>query len=495
MDMKNQEEISDTLTLKLSELTKIIEPPYAEEIERAVLGALMVDPNALNCTIDKVHSELFYSNAHKFIFEAILNLYENSSRVDMLTVTEKLRSTGHIDKAGGMLYVSQLATTVTSAAHIDTYVAILAEKYIKRELIHTASEIIRGAYSDKCDPIELLDTAQQTLRDVNNRVYESGAQSLDEVIDENWDFIRGDPKGFNAGILSGFTELDKMTMGFLPGTLTVLAARPANGKTTFAISVARKLSVEGGIPVLYFSLDKSKRDLMFRLVLQETGITWSEMNNWDSMPIEQRRMVFQKIQYLREFPLYIDDTPSINMAPIRSRCIKLLLQYGIRMVIIDCLQMVRANTNPDKYIDLKMETESVVKQLKNMAKELNIPVLVLSQLNRTADSRPSGEPRLADLRGTAAIEEYADNVIAIHRPSYYGVEHDECGNSTENQVVLTLMKSQSGRFGEIKLLFDKSNGCFSKPSATGADDPPILPTKDVDVEPPVSNPMQIDLPF
>lgn len=495
MDMKNQEELSDTLTLKLSELTKIIEPPYAEEIERAVLGALMVDQNALNYTIDKVHSELFYSNAHRFIFEAIRNLYKNSSRVDMLTVTEKLRSTGHIDKAGGMLYVSQLATSVTSAAHIDTYVAILAEKYIKRELIHIASEIIRGAYNDKRDPIELLDTAQQTLRDVNNRVYESGAQSLDEVIDENWDFIMGEPKGFNAGIPSGFTELDKMTMGFLPGTLTVLAARPANGKTSFAISVARKLSVEGGIPVLYFSLDKSKRDLMFRLVLQETGITWSEMNNWDSMPKEQWRMVFQKLQYLSEIPLYIDDTPSINMARIRSRCIKLLLQYGIRMVIIDCLQMVRISSKQDERIDLETEIELVIKQLKELAKELNMPVLVLSQLNRTADSRPSGEPRLADLRGTAAIEEYADNIIAIHRPSYYGVQRDDGGNDTENQAVLKVLKNQFGETGEIKLPLDKSGGFTSKHTTTAADEPPILPPKNVNVEAPVSDPMQIDLPF
>ena len=495
MDMKNQEEISDTLTLKLSELTKIIEPPYAEEIERAVLGALMVDPNALNCTIDKVHSELFYSNAHRFIFEAIRNLYENSNRVDMLTVTEKLRSTGHIDKAGGMLYVSQLATSVTSAAHIDTHVAILAEKYIKRELIHTASEIIRGAYSDKCDPIELLDTAQQTLRNVNNRVYESGAQSLDKVIDENWDFIVGEPNSYNTGIPSGFTELDKMTMGFLPGTLTVLAARPANGKTSFAISVARKLSVEGRIPVLYFSLDKSKREIMFRLVLQETGISWNEMNNWDSMPKEQRRMVFQKLQYLREIPLYIDDTPSINMARIRSRCIKLLLQYGIRMVIIDCLQMVRISSRQDERTDLKTETELVIKQLKKLAKELNIPVLVLSQLNRTADSRPTGEPRLADLRGSAAIEEYADNIIAIHRPSYYGVQRDDGGNNTENQTVLIVLKSQFGESGEIKLPFDKGNGYFSNLSMTEAYVPDTLPTMNEDTEATVSDPMQVDLPF
>lgn len=422
--------------------------PHALELEKCVLGALMCDTTAPHVSMGMISEELFYSSTHRFIYGAIRALYDNLQAIDMLTVVEELRRQGNLDQAGGEEYVAQLASEVVSAAHIEAHIFILKQKCVRRKLICAAREIMQSAYSDDCDPVGFLDVTHKKMLDIENMIVVNQTIPLSQALDEAMESIKYGDSGQH--ILSGFDELDRMTGGFRPGTLTILASRPAMGKTALAVGMARNMAVDSKFPVAFFSIEASRRQLVLRLLSQETEIPFREIYEVESLSVEQRRMLVRKAGELRNAPLYIDDTAMIDIGEIRDRCRKMYMSHGIRAVFVDYLQLIEVNNQ-----ERTRELGAVVRQLKEMAKELNVPVIALAQFNRSVECRPMGIPQLSDLRESGAIEEVADVVIALHRLRYYGVEQDDDGNSTENQATLRILKHHNGDVGVVNLHFDR----------------------------------------
>lgn len=446
---------------QVSELNGML-PPQAVELEKAVLGALMLDEEKLHGVFEKLHEGLFYKNEHQIIFDAIRKLVRNNHEVDLLTVTEQLLRDGNLEAVGGAFYLSQLTSHMVSAAHIEYHITILTEKFIQREVIRTSTENIKEAYDVSCDALELIDKAQSRLMDVSERSFRRDGMSLDDIMNDAERILFFDDAD-EYRVPSGFIELDRITSGFQPGTLIILAARPAMGKTACALSMARNIAVDFKKPVAFFSLEMKGVELVMRLLSAETEISSNKLKNASSMyPVEKDYLV-KKIQELREAPIYIDDTAGLDIFQLRAKCRKMKRKYGIKIVFIDYLQLMTSSGEANKNRNREQELSSISRQLKEMSKELDIPVVALAQFNRKADDRPMGIPQLSDLRESGAIEQDADIVIAVHRLWKCGVEYDEHGDSTENQATLRILKHRSGDLGKVNLRFEGKYVRFSNP--------------------------------
>lgn len=429
-------------------------PPQAIELEKSVLGAMMLDQEALYSVIDKVHEGLFYKTEHQLIMSAIRRLVSNNHEVDILTVTNQLLKDGNLESAGGAYYISVLTNNVVSAAHIEYHVHILAEKYMKREIIRTSTESIRDSYDDTTDAIELLDKTEKKLMEVNEMSFKGQSRSLENLVNEAEKIILNPDAADDYGVLSGFVDLDRMTSGFQPGSLIILAARPAMGKTACGLSMARNIAVDFKKPVAYFSLEMTGVELLMRLVSSEAGIKSQKLKKVATMAKSEKDAMIETLHRLRDVPLYIDDSTGIDIFELRAKCRRLKQQHGIRMVFIDYLQLMNASTDAQHNRNREQEISNISRQLKEMAKELDIPVLAMAQLNRKVDERPMGIPQLNDLRESGSIEQDADIVIFIHRPYKYGQEFDDKGNSTYNLANLRVEKHRAGENGVVHLRFE-----------------------------------------
>lgn len=437
-------------------------PPQAVELEKSVLGALMLDQEALYGHIDKIHEGLFYKTEHQTIFAAIRSLVNNNHDVDLLTVTEQLVRDGKLELAGGAFYLSQLTNNVVSAAHLDYHITILTEKYIQREVIRTSTENIREAYDASCDALELIDKAQVKLMEVSELSFKNDGTSLGNLMRDAENILFSE-KSSEYSVPSGFIELDRITSGFQPGTLIILAARPAMGKTACGLTMARNIAVDFQKPVAFFSLEMTGVELVMRLISSETEIPSHRLKNSSTLHELEKNAIVQKIQQLSNAPIYIDDTAGLDIFQLRAKCRKMKQKYGIKMVFIDYLQLMTSAGDANKNRNREQELSTISRQLKEMSKELNIPVLAMAQFNRKVDDRPMGIPQLSDLRESGAIEQDADIVIAIHRLWKYGVDKDECGRSTENQATLRILKHRSGDLGVVNLRFEGKYVRFSNP--------------------------------
>ena len=429
-------------------------PPQAVELEKSVLGAMMLNPEALYGHVYDMHEGLFYKTEHQVIFCAIRMLVNCKHDVDMLTVVEELRREGNLEAAGGAFYVSQLTVNVVSAAHMEYHLQILTEKYMQREVIRTATESIKAAYDETCDAVQLLDDAQKSLLEVSEKSFSRDSQSMDALMGNAEKTFLSDKPEDDRSVLSGFMELDRRVAGFQPGTLIILAARPAMGKTACGLTMAKNIAVNFNKPVAYFSLEMTGDELVARLLSAEAEIPASKLRKSASLNRQERDRMADKIMSLRKAPLYIDDSAGIDIFQMRAKCRRLKQRYGIKMVFIDYLQLMNGAPDANRNRNREQEISNISRQLKEMAKELEIPVLAMSQLSRKVEERPMAIPQLADLRESGAIEQDADIVMAIHRPEKYGIEQDDQGNSTANLANIHILKFRSGDTGVCPLMFE-----------------------------------------
>ena len=437
-------------------------PPQALDLEEVVLGAMMIDKKGVDAVIDILHPNAFYKEAHQFVFEAIVKLFENTEPIDLLTVSSKLKSEGRLDKVGGDYYLVQLTQKVSSSAHIEYHARIILQKYIQRSLIKISTEIIEDSYDETQDVFDLLDTAESKLYDVtqgNIKKSTETAQSL--VIQAKKKIEEISNKDGLSGVPSGFSDVDKLTSGWQPSDLVIIAARPGMGKTALTLSMARNMAVAKNIPVAFFSLEMSSIQLITRLISSETGLSSEKLRTGNLEKFEWEQLNV-KVSSLENAPLYIDDTPSLSIFDLRAKARRLSSQYGIKLIVIDYLQLMTAGGS-NKNGNREQEISTISRNLKALAKELNVPVIALSQLSRAVETRGgSKRPILSDLRESGAIEQDADIVSFIYRPEYYKIDEwdDEQHTPSEGKAEFIIAKHRNGGLENIRLKFIGHLGKF-----------------------------------
>ncbi|MBC8110957.1 MAG: replicative DNA helicase [Verrucomicrobia bacterium] len=438
----------------LSELGKL--PPQAIELEAAVLGALMLEKDALTAVIDILKPESFYKDAHREIFLAIKALFAESEPIDMLTVNYKLRQTGKLELAGGPHYLADLTFRVNSAANIETHARLISEHAIRRALLQVASEIQREGYDDTLDVFQFMDRVQQLIFDVSESYIRKNYVNMTDLARQFIDDLeakKGHQDGL-TGVPSGFSSLDRVTSGWQKSDLVILAARPGMGKTAMVVSAARNAAVDWKFGVAIFSLEMSSLQLMGRLVSAEAELESEKLKKAQLAPYEWEQL-HHALRRLEKAPIFIDDTPALSVLELRAKCRKLKAQHDIQLVIVDYLQLMTADSGgKNKVGNREQEIATISKSLKSIAKELNVPVIALSQLSRAVETR-GGEkrPQLSDLRESGSIEQDADMVIFLYRPEYYGLTADESGNSTVGLGEVIIAKHRNGSLDTVNLRF------------------------------------------
>jgi len=438
-------------------------PPQALDLEEAVLGAMMIDKKGVDDVIDILQPDAFYKDAHKHIYEAIVQLFNDTQPIDLLTVSAQLKKNAKLEMAGGDFYLIQLTQKISSSAHIEFHSRIILQKFIQRSLIRISAEITEEAYDETTDVFDLLDKAESKLYEVtqgNIKRSSETAQSLVIQAKKRIEEIAG--KEGLSGVATGFHDLDKLTSGWQPSDLIIIAARPGMGKTAFVLSMARNIAIDFGHPVALFSLEMSSVQLITRLISSETGLPSEklrtgklEKHEWEQLSI--------KVKDLEKAPLYIDDTPSLSIFDLRAKARRLSSQFGIRMIIIDYLQLMTAGGNGKNGGNREQEISTISRNLKALAKELMVPVIALSQLSRAVETRGSSKrPLLSDLRESGAIEQDADIVSFIYRPEYYKIEEwdDDEQSPTQGQAEFIVAKHRNGGLDNIRLKFIGSLGKF-----------------------------------
>ena len=437
-------------------------PPQAIELEQAVLGALMLERDAIIDVQEYVKAETFYLEEHRTIFKAIQALSFDMKAIDLYTVTEHLKSQKELQKVGGAAYLAELTQKVASAAHIEFHAKIIAQKYVQRELIRSATEIERRSYDDEVDVTELIGFAEQEIFRVSEGNVKRSVQSASDILRKALAQIEEASKtaGEYNGVRSGFTDIDAVTLGWQPSDLIIIAARPSMGKTAFVLTMARNMAVELKTPVAFFSLEMSSVQLMNRLIVAETQLNSKDLRTGNLTPAQWTHLESQTVELGRS-PLYIDDTPALSVYEFRSKARRLKTQYDIQLIIIDYLQLMTAAT-PETRGNREQEVSLISRTLKAIAKELNVPIIALSQLSRNVENRGgSKRPQLSDLRESGAIEQDADVVAFIHRPEYYGLTTDENNMPTAGMAEIIIAKHRNGEVTDVPLRFIKEQAKFA----------------------------------
>ncbi len=438
--------------------------PQAIPLEEAVLGALMLDKDALPIVLDILRPESFYTDAHQNIYRAILKLFEKSHPVDLLTVTEELKKSGDLESIGNGYYLVELTNRVASSANIEFHARIVAQKHIQRELIKVSTQIIRDAYEDTTDVFTLLDDAEKGLFNVTQNNLSRQYESMGELASKTLKILEElkNKKDGLTGVPTGFTNLDRITAGWQPSDLIIVAARPGMGKTSFTLSLARNAAVDFQKPVALFSLEMASTQLVQRLISMESEISATKLRSGKLEEYEWQQL-HTTIERMSEVPIFIDDTPGINIFELRAKCRRLKMQHDIQMVIIDYLQLMSGGMEGSRNGgNREQEISSISRALKGLAKELNVPIIALSQLSRAVEVRGgSKRPQLSDLRESGAIEQDADIVTFIYRPEYYQIMEDETGQSLKGIAEIIIAKHRNGALDTVKLRFTDQFAKFS----------------------------------
>ena len=430
-------------------------PPQAPDLEEAVLGAFMIDRDAVTNAIEILRAESFYDDRHRIIFAAIRRLFEKTQPIDLLTVTEELRKMGQLEEAGGPFYVTSLTNRVASAAHIEHHARIVTQKFIQRELIRISSEIVHDSYEDTTDVFELLDKAEQNLFNIADKNLRTSYNEINNLLSATIKEIDEARKHEDSltGCPSGFSNLDRVTGGWQKSDLIIVAARPAMGKTAFTLSLARNAAVDFNKGVAIFSLEMSSQQLVKRLLSAETEIPAEKIIKGHLAEHEMVQLV-KLSGKLGEAPIFIDDTPAINIFELRAKCRRLKMQHDIQLVVIDYLQLMTASDSNKGGGNREQEISQISRSLKSIAKELNIPIIALSQLSRKVEDRGgSKRPMLSDLRESGAIEQVADLVCFLYRPEYYGLDVDENGLPTKGIGEVMIAKHRNGALENVRVRF------------------------------------------
>ena len=434
--------------------------PQAVELEKVVLGALMIDTDAFSVVSEMLKPETFYDPRHQKIYEAIQTMNMEERPVDIMTVTDELTKMGAIEKVGGAGYLMEISSQVASAAHIEYHARILAQKYLQRQLIHYAGDIETQAYDEGVDVDELMQHAEGELFQLSQGNMKQDYTQIDPVIKDAVDILQraAQNKGGLTGIPTGYQQMDDMTSGWQPSDLVIIAGRPAMGKTSFALSIAKNVAVDHGVPIGFFSLEMNNVQLVNRLISNVCEISGKKILNGQLDPSEWERLD-KKIRSLTGAPIYIDDTPGLSVFELRTKARRLVREKGVKLLMIDYLQLMVGP--PETRGNREQEVSVISRSLKAIAKELNIPIIALSQLNRSEETRGGNKrPQLSDLRESGAIEQDADIVSFIHRPEYYGHTEDEEGNSLIGIAEIIVAKHRNGSVDDVRLRFQKEGAKF-----------------------------------
>ncbi|MCD0472189.1 replicative DNA helicase [Flavobacterium sp. JAS] len=438
-------------------------PPQVLDLEEAVLGAMMIDKKGVDDVIDILQGDAFYKEAHKFIFEAIVQLFTETQPIDLLTVSTQLKKNGKLELAGGDFYLIQLTQKIASSAHIEFHSRIILQKFIQRSLIRISTEIIEASYDETADVFDLLDQAESKLYEVTQGNIKRSSETAQSLVLQAKKKIEEIAKQEGlSGVETGFHNLDKLTSGWQPSDLIIIAARPAMGKTAFVLSMARNIAIQYGHGVALFSLEMASVQLITRLISSETGLSSEKLRTGKLEPHEWE-MLSTKVKNLEKAPLFIDDTPSLSIFDLRAKCRRLVSQHGIKIIIIDYLQLMTAGGNNKGGGNREQEISTISRNLKALAKELNVPVIALSQLSRAVETRGSSKrPLLSDLRESGAIEQDADIVSFLYRPEYYKIEEwdDDEASPTAGQAEIMIAKHRNGGIENIRLKFIGHLGKF-----------------------------------
>ena len=461
-----------TNELSLEQLGKV--PPQAKDLEEAVLGALMLDSDALSNAIEILRTESFYQTEHQKVFTAIETLFNSAQPVDILTVTNQLRKNGELDEIGGAVFVAGLTERVASAANIETHARIIAQKYIQRELIKISAKIMTDAYDETSDVFDLLGEAEKSLYEVSEGNIRKNYDKMSSLIRQALHQIEEvkNKEGGIIGVPSGFQDLDKITSGWQKSDLVIIAARPGMGKTAFVLSTARNTAVQFNKPVAVFSLEMSSVQLVNRLIASESGIAAEKLRK-GNLEDHEWIQLNQKITQLSEAPIFIDDTPALTIFELRAKCRRLKKQHDVELIIIDYLQLMHAGGS-QKSGNREQEISTISRSLKSIAKELDVPIIALSQLSRAVETRGGDKrPMLSDLRESGAIEQDADIVCFIYRPEYYGMT--EWPNSAPGkdpdctgQGEIIIAKHRNGSLDNVRLRFIANLAKFTDLDSFGA---------------------------
>ena len=453
---KNSKRSPQTTIIKVgaNEMGKL--PPQAQELEDSVLGALMIEKEAFGTVADLLRPEVFYKDQNRLVFEAIRELAVNDQPIDILSVGEKLKSKGTLEKAGGAVYLADLTRRVASTAHLHYHAEIIAKKATARDLISMAAQIEEKAFDETQDIDDLMQEAEAGIFEITQRSQKRSVTQVDSVIEEA--FARMEKAAKNtaniSGIPSGFHALDKITSGWQTPDLIIIAARPAMGKTAFVLSMAKNIAVDRGIPTAIFSLEMSNVQLVNRLIMNVCELEGDKIKT-GKMSKEDKLRLNTKINIMKGKPLYMDDTPSLSIYELRSKARKLVNEHGVKLIIIDYLQLM--NAQGSSFGSREQEVSIISRGLKGLAKELDIPIIALSQLNRGVEARTGIEgktPQLSDLRESGAIEQDADMVCFIHRPEYYRIFNDEkSGKDLRGLAQIIVAKHRNGATDSIWLRF------------------------------------------
>ncbi len=433
-------------------------PPQAIDIEEAVLGALLLEPNSVADVLDILIPDCFYKEANRKIFKAISALAMQHAPIDIYTVAQELKKTDNLEEIGGAYYLSQLSMKIGAAAHLEYHTKVLVQKYIQRELISISYEVQRDSFDDTIPVDDLLDSTQQKIFNLADRNMRRETQSVQDVLNEaitELENVQNREDGL-SGVPSGYTGIDSITYGWQPSDLIIIAARPAMGKTAFVLTMARNMSVDHKVPVAVFSLEMSAIQLVKRLMTSETGLSSDKIRGGKKLEMYEWEQLNVRLNQLSQAPLYIDDTPSLSIYEFRSKARRLVSSAGVKLIIIDYLQLMAGP--PELKGMREQEVSAISRSLKSIAKELNIPIIALSQLSRAVETRGGAKkPQLSDLRESGAIEQDADIVMFIHRPDYYGMAEDP---SQEGLADIIIAKHRNGATGEVPMRFRASEVRF-----------------------------------
>ena len=437
-------------------------PPQAIELEEAVLGALMLDNEALSDTIDILKPEYFYKIEHQKIFDSIIVLFNESKPVDILTIIEQLKKSGELENIGGAFYITQLTNNVASSANTEYHARIIVEKFIQRSLIQISSSIIKDSFDETIDVFDLLSNAEQELFSVTEGSLRKSYSKMSELISSainNIEELKNKEDGL-SGVPSGFSRLDRVTSGWQKSDLVIIAARPGMGKTALALTMCRNIAINHKTPIGIFSLEMSTDQLVNRLISSESEIPSNKLRKGNLEEYEFVQL-HEKIKDLAEAPIYIDDTPGLSVFELRAKARRLVKNHGVKIIIVDYLQLMTAGGN--KIGNREQEISTISRSLKGIAKELKIPAIALSQVNRGVESRTSTSKRpiLADLRESGAIEQDADIVTFIYRPEYYKIYEWENSDDSRGQAEIIIAKHRNGPLDNIRLKFINTLAKFS----------------------------------
>lgn len=436
----------------MSELFADRMPPHNQEAEQAVLGAILIEPSVLVTVLERIRPEDFYRQAHQRLLQVIIDLNEQGEPIDLVTLTSALSDRKLLDEVGGVSYLTELAESVPTAANVDYYSRIVEEKSVLRRLIRTATEIATSGYTGGDEVAHVIDSAEKKILEISQRRIGKGFTPIREILMETFERIESlhYNKGKLTGIPSGYTDLDRMTSGFQKSDLIILAARPSMGKTAFSLNVAQNVAVRAGVPVAIFNLEMSAPQLVQRMLAAEGNID-AQVFRTGELAEEDWEKLTMAISSLSEAPIFIDDTPGVTVFEIRSKLRRLQAEHGLGMVLIDYLQLIEGKGRDSR----QQEISEISRSLKLLARELNVPVIALSQLSRAVEQRQDKRPMLSDLRESGSIEQDADIVSFLYRDDYYNEDSEK-----KNIIEVILAKHRNGPVGKVELLFLKNYNKF-----------------------------------